>query len=134
MTIRDLRPWQRLHNILWEGQIWGFPPFGSDSPMVCLSERPLEHQRWLLLHRYMPPWGLLLRWQAVYDSAAGPVWYTPTEQLATLPGPGLTACATHVSTRAMPVPIGVRRRSSSVHDEADPGADRPARPRRRLSR
>jgi hypothetical protein len=23
-TIRDLQPWQRLHNILWEGQIRGF--------------------------------------------------------------------------------------------------------------
>jgi len=84
-TIRDLQPWQRLHNILWEGQIRGFPPFGSDSPMVCLSESPLEHLRWLLSHRQWPPWGLLLRRQTAYDLGGGPVWYARTEQLATLP-------------------------------------------------
>jgi len=28
-----------------------FAPYGSDSPMVCLSESPLEHPRWLLSNR-----------------------------------------------------------------------------------
>lgn len=40
--------------------------------MVCLSESPLEHLRWLLSHRQWPPWGLLVRQQAMYDSAADP--------------------------------------------------------------
>lgn len=84
-VIRDLQPWQRLHNILWEGQIRGFAPFGSRSPMVCFSESPLEHLRWLLSHRQWPPWGLLLLRQTVYDLGGGPVWYPRTEQFALLP-------------------------------------------------
>jgi hypothetical protein len=84
-SIRDQNPWQRLYNILWEGQIRAFAPFGSESPMVCLSESPLEHLRWLLSTRQWPPWGVLLRRQAVYDLGGGPVWYARSEQLAMLP-------------------------------------------------
>lgn len=76
-TIRDLKPWQRLHNILREGQIRGFAPFGSESPMVCLSESPLEHLSWLLSHRQWPPWGLLLRRQTVCTTSAGGPSGTP---------------------------------------------------------
>jgi len=83
--IRDQEPKERLANILWEGQIRGFAPYGSDSPMVCLSESPLEHLRWLLLNRQWPPWGLLLWRQTVYGLGGGPVWYARTEQLDALP-------------------------------------------------
>ncbi|GAA1657307.1 hypothetical protein [Actinoplanes couchii] len=85
LAIRNQQPWQRLFSILWEGQIRGFAPFGSDSPMVCLSESPLEHLRWLLSTRQWPPWGLLLRRQTVYDLGGGPVWYARPEQLEMLP-------------------------------------------------
>jgi hypothetical protein len=71
-VIRDQQPWQRLHNVLWEGEIRGFAPFSSASPMVCLSESPLEHLRWLLSNRQWPPWGVLLRRQTVYDLGGGP--------------------------------------------------------------
>lgn len=84
-AIRDLHPWQRLHNILWKGQIRGFAPFGSDSPMVCLSESTPEHLCWLLSNCQWPPWGLLLRRQTAYDLGGGPVWYARTEQLTKLP-------------------------------------------------
>lgn len=83
--IRDQPPWQRLSNILWEGQIRGFAPFGAELPMVCLSESPLDHLNWLLSSRQWPPWGLLLSRQTVYDLGGGPVWYARKEQLAALP-------------------------------------------------
>lgn len=38
--IRSLRSKQRLERILWEGKISWLRPFGSVSPMVCLSESP----------------------------------------------------------------------------------------------
>lgn len=83
--VRSQQPCQRLDNILWERQIRGFAPFGSDLPMVCLSESPLAHLQWLLSDRKWPPWGLLLWRQTVYNLGGGPVWYARTEQLAALP-------------------------------------------------
>jgi hypothetical protein len=38
--IRAISPAQRLDNILWEQRIWGFPPFGATSPMVCFPKAP----------------------------------------------------------------------------------------------
>jgi len=84
-VIRDMHPSQRLYSILWLQQIFGFAPFGSDTPMVCLSESPWEHLRWLIANRQWPPWGLLLRRQAVYDLGGGPVWYARPEQRDQLP-------------------------------------------------
>lgn len=84
-SIRKLEPWQRLDRILWEGQIRGFAPFGSDRPMVCLSESPPEHLRWLLANHRWQPWGVFLRRQAVYDLGGGPAWYVRSKQLEALP-------------------------------------------------
>jgi hypothetical protein len=67
--------------------------------MVCLSESPLEHLRWLLSNLQWPPWGLLLRRQTVYDLGGGPVWYARTEQLTALP-PELRAWAVRFETGA----------------------------------
>ena len=53
--------------------------------MVCLSESPLEHLRWLVSDRGWPPWGLLVRRQTVFDRGGGPVWYARNGQLAGVP-------------------------------------------------
>ncbi len=84
-AIRDQPPWERLRNILWYRQIHGFLPYGSDAPMVCLSESPLDHLSWLLASQQWSPWGLALRRQTVYDLGGGPVWYTRPEHLDILP-------------------------------------------------
>jgi hypothetical protein len=57
--IKNLTPEKRLENILWERRILGFPPFGWDvtQPMVCISESPARHLKWLLNTRKWPPWG-----------------------------------------------------------------------------
>lgn len=82
--IRAISPAQRLDNILWEQRIWGFPPFGATSPMVCFSESPFNHLAWLINERHWPPWGVILTRQWVYATGGGPAWYTRPEQYDTL--------------------------------------------------
>lgn len=84
MSIRALTPAQRLDNILWEQQIWGFPPFGASSPMVCFSESPLDHLSWLINTKGWPTWGVILARQWVYAAGGGPAWYVRPEQYGTL--------------------------------------------------
>lgn len=85
--ITSMAPSERLDNILWEEQLRGFPPFGapSEHPMICLSESPPDHLRWLLTAREWPPWGLIFSRQTVYDIRGGPVWHVRTEHIAELP-------------------------------------------------
>lgn len=78
--IRTQAPWQRLDNILWEQQLRAFAPFGSDQPMVCLSESPWPHLAWLIQTKGFPPWGVLLWRQWVYDMGGAPVWHVRPEQ------------------------------------------------------
>lgn len=78
--IRTITPAQRLDNMLWQQCIWGFPPFGSASPMVCLSESPFGHLAWLINEKHWPPWGVVLMRQWVYAMGGGPVWYARPEQ------------------------------------------------------
>ncbi|MGH3858477.1 hypothetical protein [Actinokineospora sp.] len=78
-AITDLTAQQKVGSILWDGVVWGFPPFGADihHPMVCLSESPPEHLLWLLDERHRQPWGLLMWRQKVYDlEAFPPLWNT----------------------------------------------------------
>lgn len=86
-NIANMEPAQRLDNILWDEQLRGFPPFCAepDQPMVCLSESPPDHLRWLLSTRKWPPWGLIFRRQTVYDIGGGPAWHVRTEQFGKLP-------------------------------------------------
>jgi hypothetical protein len=79
-AFRQLTPAQRLDSILWQEQIWGFPPLGSARPVVSLSESPLDHLVWLLGDLGWPPWGLLLWRQKVYDAGGAPVWYARSDQ------------------------------------------------------
>jgi hypothetical protein len=83
--IKGLTPPQRLCRLLWEQQIRGFRQFGTEPAMVCFSESPLDHMKWLIKERLWPPWGVLLQRQVVYDLGGGPVWYVRTEQRAKLP-------------------------------------------------
>lgn len=83
--VRALTPPQRLHQILWQGQIRGFRQFGTEPATVCFSESPLDHMKWLIQERFWPPWGILLERQVVFDLGGGPVWYVRTAQLAELP-------------------------------------------------
>lgn len=80
--IRGITPAQRLDNILWQQCIWGFPPFGAESPMVCFSESPADHLVWLMNDRHWPPWGVFLTRQRVYAAGGGPVWYARPGQYA----------------------------------------------------
>ena len=82
--IRAVTPAQRLDNILWQQSIWGFPPFGAGSPMVCFSESPLDHLAWLINARHWPPWGVIFTRQWVYATGGGPVWYARPDQYATM--------------------------------------------------
>ena len=84
--IKLMEPEQRLENMLWSEALHGFPPFGAsaDQPMVCFSESPPDHLRWLLATRKWPAWGLIFRRQYVYDLGGGPVWHTRTAQWHTL--------------------------------------------------
>ncbi|MGW6445171.1 hypothetical protein [Lentzea sp. NPDC055074] len=72
---------ERLDEILWHENLRGFPPFGAqaDQPMVCLSESPPEHLRWLL-NQGWAPWGVLFTRQSVYDIEGGSVWYARSAQ------------------------------------------------------
>jgi hypothetical protein len=70
----------RLANILWEGGLRGSPPFGAANRMVCFSESPVEHLRWLLHDQAFPPWALLVTREWVYSCGGGPVWYTREAQ------------------------------------------------------
>ncbi len=85
-VIREQTHAQRLDNILWEQRLYGYPPFGADNdqPMVCLSESPPDHLRWLLGNQHWPPWGLMFHRQDVYNVGGGPVWYTRQKQYDTL--------------------------------------------------
>jgi hypothetical protein len=83
--IAAMTPHERLLRILWDGEIRGFPAFGTVDPVVCLSECTKEHMEWLIGRRGWAPWGILLRRQDVYDLGGGPVWYSRTEQYAALP-------------------------------------------------
>lgn len=80
--IAGMKPSQRLDNILWEQQLRGFPPFGADvdRPMICLSESPPDHLRWLVTDRQWPPWGLFFERQYVYEQDGGPVWSVRSAQ------------------------------------------------------
>jgi len=82
--VRALTPRQRLHQILWQGQIRGFRQFGAEPATVCFSESPLQHMKWLIQERFWPPWGILLERQVVFDLGGGPVWYVRTDPLAML--------------------------------------------------
>lgn len=82
--IRKITPAQRLDNVLWQQRIWGFPPFGAASPMVCFSESPLDHLAWLINERHWPSWGVILTRQWVYAAGGGPAWYARPEQYSTL--------------------------------------------------
>jgi hypothetical protein len=77
---------QRLDSILWEQRLYGFPPFGAyvDQPMICFSESPPDHLRWLIATRGWPAWGLLFFRQYIYDIGGGPVWHTRATQHAEL--------------------------------------------------
>ena len=81
-AIAALIPEQRLHAILGQRRLRGFPPFGAQHPMVCLTESPLPHLQWLITHRRFPPWGVVLNRQWVYDMGGGPTWYVRAEQYA----------------------------------------------------
>lgn len=81
---RFLVPADRLSSILWQQCLWGFPPFGASSPMVSMSESPLDHLQWLLSVRGLSPWGMLLYGQQVYEAGGGPVWYARSAQYAGL--------------------------------------------------
>lgn len=84
LDIAQMSPWQRLENILWEGQIRASIPFGATRPMVCLSESPREHLHWLINTRGFPPWGLSTTRGLAYSVDGGPVWYARRTQMATL--------------------------------------------------
>lgn len=84
--IAMLQPKQRLERILWEQRLLGFPPFGANYayPMLCLSESPPDHLRWLFQVRGWQPWGVMFTRQQVYDMGGGPAWYTRQAQYDTL--------------------------------------------------
>jgi hypothetical protein len=74
----------RLTAILQQRRLRGFPPYGAQYPMVCLSEFPLDHLHWLITQRGFPPWGVVLHRQWVYAMGGAPVWYARPEQYARL--------------------------------------------------
>jgi hypothetical protein len=80
-----MTPQQRLYQLLWEQEIRGFRQFGTEPAMVCFSESPLNHMKWLIQERSWPPWGVLLARPVVYDLGGGPAWYVRTDQLDVLP-------------------------------------------------
>lgn len=82
--IAAMSPRDRLENILWEGMLRGSVPFGAASPMVCFSESPADHLRWLLNDRMFPAWALLFTRQWVYNFGGGPVWYPRDQQYSTM--------------------------------------------------
>lgn len=77
--VRAMTAEARLHQILWQQQLSGFPPFGAASPMICFSESPPDHLGWLL-RRGWQPWGLVFTRQSLYQVGGGPVWYTRSPQ------------------------------------------------------
>jgi hypothetical protein len=80
--VRNQTPQERLANILWEQRLNGYPPFRAqwNQPMICLSESPVDHLKWLLRDRQWPPWGLLFSRQNIYDLGGGPAWYVREAQ------------------------------------------------------
>jgi hypothetical protein len=78
--IAAMQPFQRLWRILQEERLRGFPPFGANEPMVCLSESPLHHLQWLMVQRGFPRWGLFVRRQWAYEVGGGPTWYARRDQ------------------------------------------------------
>lgn len=79
-----MSPRERLENILWEEVLRGSIPFGATNRMLCLSESPPDHLRWLLGERRFPAWALLFDRDWVYNLEGGPVWYARPQQYSSL--------------------------------------------------
>ena len=83
-NIVEMNAYQRLFYIIQERRLRGFRPFGSQHPMICLSESPLPHLSWLILQKGFQSWGLFLNRQWVYDNGGAPAWYVRADQYAQL--------------------------------------------------
>jgi hypothetical protein len=80
-------PAARLDSVLWQEQLFGFPPFSrpqTHAPMVCFSESPIDHINWLIGQRGWPPWALIVSRQRIYDLGGGPVWHARSSQYESL--------------------------------------------------
>ncbi|MFI5593638.1 hypothetical protein ACIA5G_52040 [Amycolatopsis sp. NPDC051758] len=84
-AFRAMNPQQRLANILWHQQITGTVQPSGGSPVVCLTESPRDHLRWLIRDRGWPPWALVFSRQAIYTAGGGPVWHARDKLIDELP-------------------------------------------------
>ncbi|MFD8296619.1 hypothetical protein ACFV13_10400 [Streptomyces bauhiniae] len=75
--IQHMTPQERLNNILTEGQLRAFPPFGAVTPCVCFSESPPAHLSHLIGLGRFQPWGIVVSRYGVLDLGGGSVAYVP---------------------------------------------------------
>jgi hypothetical protein len=107
-AIANLSAQQRLEQILRQGLLRGFPPFGADTPAICMSEARDDHLI-DLIGRGNEPWGLVFSRQWVVDQGGGPVWPVRTHEWG-----GLTREQKAWAVRFEPGPDG---RSDWLHEQ-----------------
>jgi hypothetical protein len=95
-----MAPEARLESILWQEQLFGFAPFSRppiSARMVCFSESPLDHIKWLIGDQGWPPWALIVSRQQVYNLGGGPVWHARQPQYVSM-SPDQRAWAVRLDT------------------------------------
>lgn len=127
-----MKDWERLGQILLDGRILAFPPFGASTPVVCFTECTRAGIQTLMAEGRYTPSGLAFAKDFAED--AGPALYVrgdEWDQVNRMPAelraravrfwPGAT------STKGLPLPWYVTQKSEWLHEREwrAPGAGAP---------
>ena len=74
-TIRNQTARRRFDQILDEGAIRAFRPYGGGTPVVSFTEAVQSSLEHLIDAEQFEPWGLVFAKSTVYAEGGGPVWY-----------------------------------------------------------
>ncbi|MGW1290550.1 hypothetical protein ACWD4N_44990 [Streptomyces sp. NPDC002586] len=87
--IQQMTAQQRLDGTLREERFLAFPPFGSSTACVCLSESPPDHLGHLIRTGRFSPWGVVTSRASLLSIGGGAVAYVPDDVHASFRAAGL---------------------------------------------